>query len=106
MADSTEVRELFRRSHHPKLQDTVQDIEFRDDLDGIGYLEAEITSHPLYPRCQINRIPERFPEFSPVETTVGATVAAEACVKVAVKAAASIITRRRSIQAITRIGKA
>ena len=41
MAESTQVRELFRRVQQPQLQDTVTDLEFRADLDGIKYSEAD-----------------------------------------------------------------
>ena len=40
MANSTQVHELFRRVQHPQLQDTVKDLEVRDELYGITYLEA------------------------------------------------------------------
>ena len=40
MADSMQVRELFRRVQHPKLQDTVKDLEVRSELYGIAYSEA------------------------------------------------------------------
>ena len=40
MADSTQVRELFRRFQHPHLQDMVKALEVRSDLDGIKYSEA------------------------------------------------------------------
>ena len=35
--NSIQVRELPRRVQHPKLQDTVNDIEVRSDLGGIRY---------------------------------------------------------------------
>ena len=41
MADSTQVREIFRRVKHPQLQDTVKALEFRADLDGIKYSEVD-----------------------------------------------------------------
>ena len=37
MADSTQVRELFRRVEQNQLQDTVKDLEVRADLYGITY---------------------------------------------------------------------
>ena len=37
MADSTQLRELFRRVQHPRIQDTVKALEVGDDLDGIKY---------------------------------------------------------------------
>ena len=40
MADSTQVRELFRKVQDPQLQDTVKSLEVRAYLDGITYLEA------------------------------------------------------------------
>ena len=40
MADSTQVRELFRRVQHQQLQDTVKALEVKDELDGITYSEA------------------------------------------------------------------
>ena len=41
MSNSTDVRELFRRVQHPELQNTVKALEFREDLEGIKYLEAD-----------------------------------------------------------------
>ena len=38
MADSTQVRELFRKVQDPQLQDTVKSLEVRAYLDGITYL--------------------------------------------------------------------
>ena len=40
MADSTQVRELFKRVQHPQLLDTVKALEVRADLDGISYTKA------------------------------------------------------------------
>ena len=35
--NSIQMRELLRRAQHPKLQDTVNDLEVRSDLGGIIY---------------------------------------------------------------------
>ena len=71
MADSTQVRELFRRFQHPQLQGTVKSLELRADLDGITYSEGLIISNPPYPRYHSTSFPKRFPEFSPVKSTMG-----------------------------------
>ena len=71
MADSTQVRELFRRVQHPQLQGTVKSLELRADLDGITYSEGLIISNPPYPRYHSTSFPKRFPEFSPVKSTMG-----------------------------------
>ena len=40
MADSMQVREIFRRFQHPQLQDMVKALEDRYELDWIAYSEA------------------------------------------------------------------
>ena len=66
-----------------------------------------ITPQLPYPRYQITNGTKRFTEFGPVEAIVGEIEAAVAAlVKVAETATASTITRGRSTQDITRIGKA
>ena len=54
MADSTQVRELFRRVQHPQIQDTVKALEVRADLDSItpseaaNHLTAAVSKIPEY----------------------------------------------------------
>ena len=43
MANSTQIRDLFRRVHHPQLKDTFKAIKVRVDLDGIKY--SEVANH-------------------------------------------------------------
>ena len=40
MANSTQVREIFRRVQHLQLQDRVKALEVRAEIDGIKYYEA------------------------------------------------------------------
>ena len=106
MADSTQVRELFRRVQHPQLQGTVKSLELRADLDGITYLEGLITSNPPYPRYHSTSCPKRFPEFSPVKATMGGiSMAVATRVKVDATSASSKIPRARFTRGIVRIRK-
>ena len=57
IANSTQVREIFRRVQHPQPQYTVKDFEVRHEFDNIKYSEAanqltpavsNITEYQLY----------------------------------------------------------